>query len=64
MNREVLLEVGIAGLAVVVLAGVAIMLGGGFAEGVLRRMRERETAPAAGSVDPERHHHVQAPAAH
>ena len=64
MNREALLEVGIAGLAAVVVAGVAILLGGGFAEGLLRRMRGREAAPDAGSVDPERHHHVQAPAAH
>jgi hypothetical protein len=64
MNREALLEVGIAGLATVVVAGVVIMLGGGFAEGVLRRMRGNESAPEAGSVDPERHHHVQAPAAH
>jgi hypothetical protein len=64
MNREALLELGIAGLAAVVVAGVAILLGGGFVEGVLRQMRGREDAPAAGSVDPERHHHVQAPAAH
>jgi len=64
MNREALLEIGIAGLAAVVVAGVAILLGGGFAQGVLRRMRGREGAPPAGSVEPERHHHVQAPAAH
>jgi 5-formyltetrahydrofolate cyclo-ligase len=64
MNREALFEVGIVGLAAVVAAGVAILLGGGFAEGVLQRMRGNESAPSAGTVDPERHHHVQAPAAH
>lgn len=64
MNREVLLEVGIAGLAAVVAAGVAIMLGGGFAEGLLRRHRSHEDAPSVGQIDPERHHHIQAPAAH
>lgn len=64
MNREALFEAGIVGLAAVVAAGVAILLGGGFVEGVLQRMRGNEAAPASGSIDPERHHHVQAPAAH
>lgn len=64
MNREVLFELGVIGLATVVAAGVAIMLGGGFTEGVLRRLRGHEAAPPAGSIDPKRHRHVQAPAAH
>jgi hypothetical protein len=64
MNREALLEIGIAGLAAVAAAGVALLLGGGFAEGLLRRHRSREDAPRSGSVDPKRHRHVQAPAAH
>jgi hypothetical protein len=64
MNREALFEMGIVGLAAVVVAGVAILLGGGFAEGLLRRMRGIDAAPEAGTIDPERHHHVQAPAAH
>lgn len=64
MDREALFEVGVVGLVAVVAAGVAILLGGGFAEGLLQRMRGHEAAPAAGSIDPQRHHHVLAPAAH
>jgi len=64
MNREALFEVGVVGLAMVVAAGVVILLGGGFAEGLLRRSRRHEPVPAVGDVDPERHHHVQSAAAH
>jgi hypothetical protein len=51
-------------LAAVVAAGVDNLLGGGIADGVLQLMRWNESEPAAVAVDPERHHHVQAPAAH
>jgi hypothetical protein len=64
MDREVVFEVGVLGLATVVVAGIAILLGSGLAGGVLRRRRHHEATPEPGSISPERHHHIQAPAAH
>ena len=64
MEREAVFEVGVVGLAIVVAAGVAIVLGSGFAGGLLQRHRRREVPPESGSISPKRHHHVQAPAAH
>jgi len=64
MDREAVFEIGVVGLATVVLAGVAVLLGSGLAGGILRRRRHQEANPEPGSIAPARHHHVQAAAAH
>ena len=64
MDREAVLEIGVLGLATIVVAGVAILLGSGLAGGLLRWKRHHEATPEAGSISPVRHHHVQAAAAH
>jgi hypothetical protein len=64
MDREAVFEAGVIGLVAIVVAGVAIVLGSAFAGGLLRGRRHGEANPLPGSVDPERHHHILAPAAH
>ena len=64
MNREAVFEVGIIGLVAIVVAGVALLFGSGFAGGLLRRKRRDEANPSAGSVSPDRHHQNLTPAAH
>jgi hypothetical protein len=64
MDREAVFEVGIVGLATVVFAGVALLLGSGLVGGLLRRKRHHEAMPEPGSIAAERHHHILAPAAH
>ncbi|HEX3723924.1 MAG TPA: hypothetical protein VHV31_14130 [Nitrolancea sp.] len=64
MDREAVFEAGVIGLVVIVVAGIAIVLGSGLAGGLLHGKRHGEANPSPGSVSPNRHHHIQAPAAH
>lgn len=64
MDQETVFEWGLMGLAGAVVAGLVIFFGSELAGELLRAKRHRERPPAPGSIPPERHHHVIAPAPH
>jgi hypothetical protein len=63
MKPDAIFEWGIAGLAAIVLAGLAVFLGSEIVGSIRRGQRHRESPPEPGAISPERHHHVQSTAA-
>lgn len=57
-DRELVLELGLAGVGLSILGGLTILIIGRLSGDAQRRGRHAEGPPSAGSVPPERHQNL------